>query len=693
MPRDYTSEYATLAEKFKRATARATTEEQRARVRAVYDRAVTEVAESQQMEAEERRAAGPSGARQVSGAERARGLTRAAAQGATFGFGEEAEALVRSLAPGKTYGEEVKRIRGEMQAYREAEPGKAMAAEIAGGFVPGLGLATKAVQGVRGAGAVAKALTKSAGLQGALAGAGTTEGGLAERAAGASVGGTVGGVLGYGTGRAAEVVGRGIARARLGGGIRRGPVGARVIERAAEQEGVTDLAGALRSAQAAGVPEQRVMDVMGPSGQRMAVAIQRIGGKAGKMVEETMKGRAETASERMLRATTSTGRLRENIVKTVDELIDEGQVASKPLYRAFERSPATEIPRIDALLNRPFVQQAIREARELAQNQGRRFIEPAQEATVGRIVSETGEPLTKTAAKATRYFPQSLDDIKKAMDDIIYTGKYGNVTAGQGGIAPGKLEQMKKIRSEFVKAIDEAYPETYAEARRAWSGPAANRAAVLDGQEAAMKNISPDMIAKDVAEASGSELEFYQRGYLEVLRQKIDDGKLSLKAIDEPGFANRIRSVFGDEGDTIVEAMRQQAELTATGQRLRPQAMMGETMQELQGAGVMPMMGRAIRSAGPIIAPSPYRPTRSYQTGLANIADFIQGRLGAPVQEANRIQAARTLMTPTSNIGELITTIERERAARLAGQQARQRAAGATSRFLGAETIRRIGGK
>lgn len=689
MPRDYTREYADLADKFKRATARATTDEQRTRIQAVYNRAVTDVAESQQLEAEERRTAGPSGARQVSGAERARGLTRAAAQGATFGFGEEAEALARSLAPGKTYGEEVRRIRDEMRAYREAEPKSAMAAEIAGGFIPGLGLATKAVQGVRGVGAVAKALAKSATLQGAAAGAGTAEGGFGARAAGATIGGTVGGVLGYGTGRAAEVIGRGMERARLGGGLRRGPVGARVVERAAEQEGVTDLASALRSAQAAGVPEQRVMDVMGTSGQRMAAAIQRIGGKAGRMVEETMKERAETAGERMLRATASTGRLRENIVKTVDELIDEGQEASRPLYRAFEMSPATEIPRIDALLNRPFVQQAINEARELAQNQGRQFIEPAREASVGRIVSETGEPLTKTAAKAARYFPQSLDDIKKAMDDIIYTGKYGNVTAGQGGIAPGKLKELKKIRSEFVMAIDEAYPDTYAKARQAWSGPAANRAAVLDGQEAAKKNLSADMIAKDVEQASGSELEFYQRGYLEVLRQKIDDGKLSLKTIGEPGFANRIRSVFGDEGDTIVEAMRQQAELTTTGQRLRPQAMMGETLQELQQAGVIPVIGRTIRSAGPILAPSPYRTTRSYQSGLANVADFIQSRLGPPVREVNRVRAAQALMTPTSNVGKLIATIERERAARLAGQRARQRAAGVTSRFLGTEAVER----
>ena len=676
MPRDYTREYADLADKYKRATARATTSEQRARVQEVYNRAVTEVAESQQLEADERRTtAAPSATRQVTGAERARGLTRAAAQGATFGFGEEAEALVRSLAPGKTYGEEVRRIRGEMQSYREAEPGKAMAAELAGGVaIPGMGLARAAKAGVKGLGTLAK----SAALQGAVAGAGTAEGGLAERGAGAALGGTVGGVTGYAAGKAMAPLGRAFERAKMGGGIK-GKVGPRAAVVAAERAGIEDLPTTLRRAAQTAPEEARVMDVLGVPGQRMATGVRLVGGRPGQVIEETMAKRAETASPRLMKALNLTGRERENVVQTIDNLIEESRKQSAPLYRAFEQEAPRAVEDVDKILQTPFGRQVVDRARRLAQNARREFIEPARGAAPTGLLDELGRPIVGEATPA-KYSPQALDDIKKAMDDLIYEGKLGRVQPGQGGIGPAELRAARSLRQDFLNAVDEAFPDTYAEARAAWAGPTALKSALEDGVEAAGSRVDINKLAAEVADLSASERDFFQRGYLERLRQRVDDNLLKPSEIGTEGFAKRMRAVFGDESDAIVQSLRDETKLTATGQRVMggsPTIERGQDVAEIEGGLVS---GRAIRAMGEKI-----------RTG-ARAAEAIEARLRTPLSEKRRMGVAQTMMTPARDIGSLIRALEVEQAAQRRGEQVRRTTGTAVGRLFGAGSVRGVGG-
>jgi hypothetical protein len=682
MPRDYTREYADLADKYKRATARATTSEQRARVQEVYNRAVTEVAESQQLEADERRAtaapsATPSATRPVTGAERARGLTRAAAQGATFGFGEEAEALARSLAPGKSYGEEVKRIRGEMQSYREAEPGKAMAAELAGGFVPGVGLATKAVQGVRGAGAVAKALAKSAALQGGLAGAGTAEGGLAERGAGAALGGTVGGATGYAAGKAMAPLGRAFERAKMGAGIK-AKVGPRAAVVAAERAGIEDLPTTLRQAAKTAPEEARVMDVLGVPGQRMATGVRLVGGRPGQVIDEAMTQRAETASPRLMKALGLTGRQRENVVQTIDNLIEESRKQSAPLYRAFEQEAPRAVEDVDKILQTPFGQQVMDRARRLAQNARREFIEPARGAAPTGLLDELGQPIIGEATPA-KYSPQALDDIKKAMDDLIYEGKLGRVQPGQGGIGPAELRAARSLRKDFLDAVDDAFPDTYAEARAAWAGPTALKSALEDGVEAAGSRVDINKLAGEVADLSASERDFFQRGYLERLRQRVDDGLLKPGEIRTEGFAKRMQAVFGDESDAIVQSLREETKLTATGQRVMGGSPTAERTQDIADIEGGLLSGRAIRAMGEKVRTS------------ARAAEAIEARLRTPLSEKHRMGVAQTMMTPARDIGSLIRALEVEQAAQRRGEQVRRTTGTAVGRLFGAGSVRGVG--
>lgn len=124
-----------------------------------------------------------------------RDIGRAALQGFSFGTADEAEAFVRSVIGEKSYSENLEKIRSEIKKFQEDSPVLATGAEIAGSIPTALlGGAGLARAGVTGAG-------KIAGIEGAAYGFGAGEGGIADRATSAAVGGT----LGAGIGKAADV--------------------------------------------------------------------------------------------------------------------------------------------------------------------------------------------------------------------------------------------------------------------------------------------------------------------------------------------------------------------------------------------------------------------------------------------------------------------------------------------------------
>tara|TARA_R110002012_G_scaffold102985_1_gene242720 strand:+ start:1573 stop:3243 length:1671 start_codon:yes stop_codon:yes gene_type:complete len=135
------------------------------------------------------------------------GTTRAVAQGISFGFGDEIEALYMSQIKGTSYKTEVEKIRSDIESFRKTNPMLAYGGEIAGSIGSALagGLAVRGLTaGAKAAGTVSKTaptLLSSTGRsaavgagQGALYGAGTGEG-AEGRLTNAAIGGAAGGVL------------------------------------------------------------------------------------------------------------------------------------------------------------------------------------------------------------------------------------------------------------------------------------------------------------------------------------------------------------------------------------------------------------------------------------------------------------------------------------------------------------------
>lgn len=138
------------------------------------------------------------------------GLAESAAQGLTFGFGDEIEAVIRKVvSPEKTYAENLKDARASLKQFQQQNPGSAIAAEITGSilptalsfFIPGLGPAAATTT----AGRVGRVAATS-GAQSALYGAGAAEGTPTERLDDAALAGTIGAVAGPVVDRAGRAV-------------------------------------------------------------------------------------------------------------------------------------------------------------------------------------------------------------------------------------------------------------------------------------------------------------------------------------------------------------------------------------------------------------------------------------------------------------------------------------------------------
>lgn len=170
-------------------------------------------------------------------------VLRGAAQGATFGFGDELEAGWKHLVGGADYTKTRAQLRSDEANARSQHPVAYTGGEIGGSLLPSA-VAAMATGGTSLAPSMAKAGLPMAAGQGALQGAGysnaDTAGGLArDSALGAGVG-----VAGYGLGQTLGAVGRKVAGSARGLAVR---AEAKAADKAAKEvaDGIASARGSL----------------------------------------------------------------------------------------------------------------------------------------------------------------------------------------------------------------------------------------------------------------------------------------------------------------------------------------------------------------------------------------------------------------------------------------------------------------
>jgi len=341
-----------------------------------------------------------------------------------------------------------------------------------------------------------------------------------------------------------------------------------------------------------------------------------------------------------------TGIAPENAVETIDESIKRGKTQSAPLYERFLAQKPKESAEIDSILATDFGRMVMERARKNASNQRRQFIVPGREAEETGLIDQFGQAVL-SEPKAAKYVPQSLDDIKKAMDDIIYEGKYATVQAGQGGAKPGEVGAFKDLRKAFVTAVDEMYPDTYAKARAAWAGEKTLRDAFNEGASIASKKEDPRQIASDLADLDDSELAFFKRGHLDGMRRMIEEGQRL--PIGNKAFQQRIQAIYGKDADQVIKSIKAKDAMVR-----RDAFITGGSQTADKGVDIAEDVASTPRIAQ--LAEILASPRNAAIRGLG----ALERSIVSPRFDARRLQEAQTLFGEAQNIGPLVSRMGRE---------------------------------
>lgn len=606
---DKAQQYAKAAEFYKQALAEGADADE---ARAAYDAAIARIAAMP-----EAKPVAPASAPSESLGDFAKGTTRAVGQGVTFGFGDNLEAGVRALSPDVTYKDALSNVRNEQAQFADKHPVVNVGAEIAGGLATGGALRAAAKKGLSmvagklvpqaiegGVSALSNAglgLSNSALAQGAVAGVGagnaeTLSGDVLNAGIGGGLGWGLGNVIGKVGGKAAEIMqrARGTETARAIGQagdqvqstmvsvLPSGNPAGKLADKAVGQVGkwmsdlpqgeraptlagrravtvlanrmgqgkitpdVLDIAGGANTAQGA-----TILDNMGVQGERTARGLRTLGGEAGEMIDNFAIKRARTYPDRMVDAVRN-GKQIDNIVQASKDFIEARKLASTPLYDQFRAMPPiADDPVIEKLLKRPSMKAAMKQA-------------VINERESGTPVQFMQVMVNGKAKKIPVRTPAFLDAVKKAADGKIYTGK-----TVEGGIAPETLNKMRDTRKEFVARLDDIFVDgqgnkVYKEARDAWAGPTALKAAMNNGKDAMLKAIDPEEMADDLMNMSQSELEMYQRGAAAGIRNRLSEGGLKPGSTEHRAFIDRVENAFGQDANMVLTKIRDEVAATRT---------------------------------------------------------------------------------------------------------------------------------
>jgi len=509
------------------------------------------------------------------------GVGRSLAQGATFGFADELEALTKSLVGQGTYEQNLAALELAKQKFGQQNPKTALGTEIAGGLpyalLPFLGtaryaqMAREASPLVR-AGVTAGASAVTGAVTGALGGAGAA--GVGERMAGAQAGGTLGGIVGG----AAPAVTRGI-----------GAAGSRVVD-------VTS-----------GIPVvQQVGKAVGLATGQTVDAANRA--KA-KLLEAMYRDKVSPADlEKMIAAATKPVGIVDVAGENVRSLADVAQKypseARQAAKLALEERGAGQAERIQADISKylggftdPFeYTNAIAQRQKQLSSPLYQKAYAYGEVTDPAVLKFLELPQFKTAAKEaqallaaegrtvdmSRPTVETLDNIKRGLDALIEkeTDSFGKVS---------KLGQIYKTKkNEFLSELDSAVPD-FGRARAAFAGEAELLDATKLGKDFYKQTATE--ANRTFAKLSPSEQEAYKVGALDAVKEKIQTAKdtadIRKRIFGSPAERNRVSSLFPDdatfkqfEKDMMTESVMRRTQEKILGNSATAERQLG--MQQLE---------------------------------------------------------------------------------------------------------------
>lgn len=506
------------------------------------------------------------------------GARAALGQGLGMGWGDEAEAWLRSKLGNESYENNLKKIRSEYGEFSQQYPFTAGTAEFAGGAAPGVAMmmypptrqaGAQQVQGT--AAAVASRipawakLAGAGGITGAVSGAGSAEEG--NRGSGALTGGIMGTTLGIAAPLALRATkgASGWLRERLF------PTDALVERKAAEkmaeamaQDKLTTSQMQAKMAQdkAMGVPS--VVANTNPALADLAEAVAQRTGSGARQVEKTLMEQKMGARERAHQQTVKAlnpGDYYDDLTKLQDDM----KTLAGPAYsQAYAHGEVTN-PKVLKYLQLPQFKQALTKAEELLAAEGREL--------------DMSKPTVEV-----------LDQVKRGLDTLI---------EGQTDAVTGKTTSLGRIytqkKNEFLKDLDKAVPD-YELARGIYAGGAELQDAMRKGIND-FSRMDHEQVIKLVSGMGESEKHAFRTGVARDLYDKImkpsGNFNAAQRLIGSPEMQAKLQPLFDNPAqfELFKNALEREAQLfnqsnkilggSPTGKRMQ----MRETLEGDSGVG------------------------------------------------------------------------------------------------------------
>ncbi|MEC9266701.1 MAG: hypothetical protein VX464_11630 [Pseudomonadota bacterium] len=490
-------------------------------------------------------------------------FVRSVADGASLGFADEIAAAGNSIFTDKTYDEA---LQSERARDDEIPTGQQISGNIVGALMTGgLGAANIA----RAPTVVGKIMRGAVvgGGYGAGTGFGTGEG-VEDRLENATVFGPIGAL----TGGAATGVSQVIPPARdaIAKALQAGksavapprpvpnapwtPEGAvvRGAEAAPQEDAINDARNHIAKAlmRDGMTPDDigynlrmmgeggTVADAGGASTQKLLDTVAQMPGRTRQALEDTIHTRQFGQGQRVTDAAAEALGVKGGFYQTLDDLDAAARSKAGPLYRqAYADNPAVVSDDIQAMLETPAGQQALRNAERMMRN------ERINPETMGVVVDAEGNVAFTEAPSL-----QVLDYVKRGFDDVLE--KYRDKTTGRL-VLDTEGRGVENLRRDYVAALDEATggaDSLYAAARAAYSGPASQKNAQAFGR--GIFGQDAEVTAKRIQGMSDDERASFLDGVMRAIQDAVDRGSNTRNIVralkDTPKRWKAIEAAFDD---------------------------------------------------------------------------------------------------------------------------------------------------
>lgn len=528
------------------------------------------------------------------------GPARAAiGQGLMMGWGDEAEAWLRSKLQNDEYEPELKQIQSEYGKYSAENPSSSTALEFAGGALPAVFTPEAALPKILGSaatGAYKRGMGLGA-LQGAIAGAGNAKEG--ERTLGAEYGAASGATLGAAVPALMRGTGAGLGWLRERLTPTESVIENRALGKVAEAIKEDELTPSninrtVMYDQARGIPS--TIANASPSLVELADTVAQRSGPSGRLVDQVLGEQKAGARERVYqraRNEISSGNYYEDAKKLAEDLSAKAQ----PLYDTAYAHGEVDDPHINELLTSPRFQSFFRKGQQIAKDKqlvARANGEDPSQYELRDIYSV--DPTTGETVVSTLPDVRTLDYIKKGIDAQINSlFKAGKSTDAYN---------LKDMREVLLNKLDAAVP-AYKTARREYAGDKE----VINAMEAGYKDfphLDHEEVQTMVDKMSSAEKEAFKTGVVRNIHSVIMDPSNNMNAaakiIQSPETQKSLSALFDSPAqfDLFKSAMLREGQLYDQANRIMGGSQTGRRTQARerfeQGPDVGGVVSDAIRS-------------------------------------------------------------------------------------------------